>query len=213
MKILFLTVGMLAAVAVRGSAEPATNVTAAPPILKRTDWGAKPPVAEMKRHTPTRITIHHTATKQKPDRKLADKLRALQEFSQKEGKLGSGKAKPAWPDVPYHFYVDCSGAIGEGRPVEFVGDTNTEYNPTGHVLVVLEGNFEEEEMTPAQLESLRQITIWLAKQWKVSPDAIKGHKDYASTACPGKRLEAWLPELRKQVAATQPQAARPLTSP
>lgn len=201
MKMLLVAVALLVSPASRGLADAVTNAVAAPPVLKRADWNAKPPVAEMKRHTPTRITIHHTATKQKPDRKLADKLRALQEFSQKEGKLASGKAKPAWPDVPYHFYIDCAGAIGEGRSIEFVGDTNTEYDPTGHALVVLEGNFEEEEMTPAQLESLRQITLWLAKRWNVPPAEIKGHKEYASTACPGKRLQAWLPELRKQVTA------------
>lgn len=202
MKLLPVAALLLVCAASQCRADPATNALAAPPLLTRADWQAKPPVAEMKRHTPTRITIHHTATKQKPDRKLADKLRALQEFSQKEGKLGSGKAKPAWPDVPYHYYVDCSGAIGEGRVVECVGDTNTEYDPTGHALVVLEGNFEEEEMTPAQLESLRQITVWLAKQWKVPPEEIKGHKDFARTACPGRRLHAWLPELRRQVAAS-----------
>lgn len=154
----------------------------------------------MKPHVPTRITIHHTATPQNPARSLAAKLRGLQQFSQRESRLASGRVKPPWPDVPYHYYIDCSGAIGEGRSVEFAGDTNTEYDPAGHALVVLEGNFEVEEMTPAQLESLRQITVWLAQQWKVPPEEIKGHKDHAQTACPGKRLQAWLPELRAQVA-------------
>ena len=64
-------------------------------ILTRAGWGAKPPVGEMKRHTPTRITIHHTAAKQNPQRTLTQKLQALQKFSQNPGTLGNGKAKPA----------------------------------------------------------------------------------------------------------------------
>src|SRR5690349_7872975 len=94
-------------------------------MVSRVDWGANTPVAAMKSHTPSRITIHHTATVQKLDRSLKDKMQALQKFSQNEGKLGNGKPKPAWPDVPYHFYIDCNGGIAEGRDVNAVGDTNT----------------------------------------------------------------------------------------
>jgi N-acetyl-anhydromuramyl-L-alanine amidase AmpD len=150
---------------------------------------------EMKRHTPTRITIHHTATPQKPDRSLRDKMQALQNFSQNAGTLGNGRPKLAWPDVPYHYYIAANGEVAEGREVQFVGDTNTEYDPTGHALVVLEGNFEVEQPTEAQLASLRRMIAWLAARYRVSPDRIGGHKDFASTLCPGKNLQSKLPEL------------------
>lgn len=202
MKAFVLT--LTAATVTLASCHPATQsvppANPPPPILSRAAWDAKPPVADMKPHTPVRITIHHTATRQNPDRPLDDKLRALQRFSQREDKLASGRIKPAWPDVPYHYYIDCTGAVGEGRTLEFAGDTNTEYDPTGHALVVLEGNFEEEEMTEAQLDSLLHITVWLARTWNVPPENIGGHSDYARTACPGKSLHAHLPELRRQVA-------------
>jgi hypothetical protein len=155
----------------------------------------------MKTHKPSRITVHHTATLQKPDRTLQDKMQALQKFSQNEGKLGNGKSKPAWPDVPYHFYIDCHGGIAEGRDVNVVGDTNTEYDPTGHVLVVLEGNFEEEQVTDAQWATLVKTVSWLAARYQVTPADVQGHKDYAQTLCPGKRLEAKLPELRATLLA------------
>jgi hypothetical protein len=170
-----------------------------PPMLSRADWQARPPVLEMKTHVPTRITIHHTAVKQNPQRSLADKLKALQNFSQNPGTLGSGKAKPAWPDVPYHYYIDCHGQIGEAREVKFVGDTNTAYDPTGHALVVLEGNFEEEEPPAAQLAALREMIAWLAVRYQVPPDRIGGHQDFAQTLCPGKNLQALLPDLRQAV--------------
>lgn len=182
------------------SCATAPHVGSNPPpdidLLTRAEWGAKPPVAEMKRHELKRITIHHTATLQKPERALKDKLQALQNFSQHEGKLGNGKPKPAWPDVPYHYYIAANGEVAEGRDVNFVGDTNTEYDPTGHVLVVLEGNFEEEQVTDSQGATLVQLVSWLASRFHISPADVQGHKDYADTLCPGKDLHGRLTELR-----------------
>jgi hypothetical protein len=154
----------------------------------------------MKPHQPDRITIHHTATLQNPERSLADKLRALQQFSQSESQLASGKTKPAWPDVPYHYYIDVHGGVGEGRDVRFAGDTNTEYDPTGHILIVLEGNFEEAIPTESQMATLRSLTAWLAASYDVPSNRIGGHKDFASTACPGTNLQSQLPELRAFIA-------------
>ena len=201
-----LTFGGLALVAglISAQGQVVTNQPSASPVklLKREEWGAKPPVAEMKRHEPKRITIHHTATLQKSERTLKDKLKALQEFSQKEGKLDNGKSKPAWPDVPYHFYIDCNGGVAEGRDVNFVGDTNTEYDPTGHVLVVLEGNFEEEKIPSVQWDALCKVVAELAKRYYVAAADVKGHQDYAKTQCPGKALQSRLVQLRESLVKT-----------
>lgn len=190
---LILWLGMISGVVVSCAIVPPSSQ---PPVLSRAQWQAQPPVAEMKTHQIERITIHHTAVKQNPQKTLEQKLSALQKFSQNPGTLGSGKTKPAWPDVPYHYYIDCHGNIGEGRELKFVGDTNTEYDPAGHALIVLEGNFEEEEPTTAQLAALRGMISWLAVQFQVPPDRIGGHKDFAGTLCPGKKLHALIPELR-----------------
>jgi N-acetyl-anhydromuramyl-L-alanine amidase AmpD len=169
----------------------------APPIISRTDWKANKPVGEGKRHKIEFITIHHTATKQRTDVPIETKLKNLQAFSQREDKLASGKTKPAWFDVPYHYYIAVDGKIAQGREIEYAGDTNTTYDPTGHALIVVEGSFGTDEPNAAQLESLRATVKWLAKKYRVSGDKIKGHKDYADTACPGSNLEKLLPELRK----------------
>lgn len=171
-----------------------------PPILTRDQWGAKLPVLERKWQVPTYITIHHAGVPTKPDVSTAQKLRNLQAFSQREDKLASGRTKPAWPDVPYHYYIGTDGIIAEGRQFVYVGDTNTEYDPTGHVLICLEGNFETEQPTPAQLESMRKMTLWLAHEWRIKPEHIKSHKDYAKTECPGAALYKELPALRQFVA-------------
>jgi hypothetical protein len=175
------------------------QLDAPPQIVPRAAWNAAPPVMPMTAHTPSRITIHHTGVRSNPARTLEDKLRGLQIFSQREDKLAGGGTKPAWPDVPYHYYIDIAGRIGEGRDVGFKGDTNTEYDPAGHILVVVEGNFQEEQPTPAQMESLRRMVKWLASQWDVPAERIQSHKDYARTECPGVNLYREMDALRSLV--------------
>lgn len=171
----------------------------APRIVSRAEWNANKPVGEGKKHNIEFITIHHTATKMRPDLPIETKLRNLQAFSQRDDKLSSGKFKPAWFDVPYHYYIAVDGKIAEGREIEYAGDTNTEYDPTGHALIVVEGSFGTDEPNAAQIESLKAMVKWLAKKYKVSGERVKGHRDYAETGCPGTNIEKLFPELRKLV--------------
>ncbi|MBL8087000.1 MAG: N-acetylmuramoyl-L-alanine amidase [Chthonomonas sp.] len=170
-----------------------------PTIVTREEWGAKirRPGAQLQRIS--KITIHHTGVASAPLRSLEDKLRGLQAFSQREDKLADGRTKPAWVDIPYHYYISIDGRVGEGRRWRYTGDTNTEYDPTGHLLIVVEGNFEIEKPTDAELVTLRQMVLWAAKKFHVPVEEIKGHGDYAKTDCPGKALIAELPALRSFV--------------
>ena len=188
------------AVAIGGCRPAPAPGVARPAIVTRAQWGAAAPVLPMQRHQPRRITIHHTAGAQAPDRPLADKLRALQRFSQQESALADGRIKKAWADIPYHFFIAHDGSVGEGRPVEYVGDSNTAYDLRGHVQVVLEGNFENETVTPAQLQSLRGLVVALARRYRVPPEMVTGHRDNVQTLCPGRDLYRLLPELRQAVA-------------
>jgi len=171
------------------------------PIVTRDQWGANRPVLEMPRHTPQRLTIHHSATPAKPNQSLGRKLRSLQTFSQTRSKLADGRIKEAWGDIPYHFYIDITGQIGEGRAIDFVGDTNTAYDPTGHVAIVLEGNFEHEVPAAAQIESLVGLLTTLARDYHLDPADIGAHKDFAETACPGANMMVLLPEVVAEVTA------------
>ena len=173
-----------------------------PEIISRSEWGAKKPVGEGKKHKIRYITIHHTATVRKPDVEIATKMRNLQAFSQRDDKLDTGKAKPAWFDVPYHYYIAMDGKIAEGRQIKYAGDTNTEYDPTGHALVVLEGSFNKEQPTAEQVDSMKKIVLWLARKYNVSAEDIKGHDNYAKTGCPGENLKKLFPELRKGIKKT-----------
>jgi hypothetical protein len=176
-----------------------------PKILSRQEWDAKDAVGKMQPHTVQHVTIHHTASPQKGGLTIEKKMQALQNFSQSKSRLASGEYKPAWPDVPYHYYIAVDGQIAEGRDIKYVGDTNTDYDPTGHALVVLEGNFEKEQPSSKQLDSLRKLVGWLSANYKIPTSEIKGHSDYASTACPGANLKKALTTIRQEVAEIEAQ--------
>jgi hypothetical protein len=181
------------------------NVSTSPRIpdglrfVPRTAWGAKAPVLPMTRHVPTRLTIHHTATAQNPARTIEAKMAGLQAFSQRDDSLASGKRKPVWADVPYHYYVAADGAVAEGREWSYAGDTNTEYRPAGHLLVVVEGNFETDTLTSAQRRAIDALVPALARHFHIAGSMLGAHRDFADTACPGRNLYAEIPRLRAQI--------------
>ena len=88
-----------------GDKKKLDNTFSDPIILSRAAWKAKKPTGTMKPQKVLRITIHHTATKQQPKITIERKMRGLQDFSQRAATLAGGKKKPAWADVPYHYYI------------------------------------------------------------------------------------------------------------
>jgi|SRR5687767_730157 len=169
--------------------------------LSRANWGAKPPVLPMKPHTISRLTIHHTGVAQRPEQSLIVKLQGLQAFSQRDDSLASGRRKPAWADIPYHFYVGVDGTLGEARDWRYAGDSNTPYDPTGHLLVVVEGNFQNDTLTSAQRYTLDMIIPKLATRFGIPADRLASHRDFAETSCPGKNVYAELPRWRQLIAS------------
>jgi hypothetical protein len=188
-----------------GEIDSAVLSSFSPPIIPRQKWGAKPPLPGMTPQTVQGIVLHHTGVQTNPKLSIEAKMRGLQDFSQRPGQVSPRKTKPAWPDVPYHFYIDFAGLIAEGRDIHFAGDTNTGYDTTGYVQVVLEGDFEKEAPSAAQLRAVQNLLVWLLLKWNLSDQPITVHKDHAATDCPGKNFEAVLPDLLKKVAQRRQQ--------
>lgn len=163
---------------------PQTVTLDMPPMVSAQQWGSDPdPIPEDRRHTPAFITIHHAGVLWKAGSDPAAKARGLQAF---------GKREKGWPDLPYHYLIAPDGTIYEGRPVEYEPETNTSYDVTGHIGIQLWGNFDEQRVSPRQMDSLVALAAWLVQEHGIDTDNIAGHNDRAPTACPGKDLDRYL---------------------
>ena len=150
-----------------------------PDIITRSEWGALE-ARPYREQTPARFTIHHSAVHFTKERDAATHIKNIQTW-------GMGDARN-WTDIPYHFIIDPNGKIFEGRNLLVEGESNTDYDTSGHVQINLLGNFEEQEPTAEQLRAAVALMAWLSRQHGIPTDTIKTHRDFASTLCPGKNL-------------------------
>jgi hypothetical protein len=136
-------------------------------------------------HRITHVTLHHTGDSRPllPGDDPVARLRGLQAW---------GASDRNWWDVPYHFLLDLEGHIYEGRDWHYMGETNTTYDPGGHFLISVIGNYERQEPTQAQLDAIADMMAWALRENNLPLDRIGGHYNYATTGCPGKNLKKYL---------------------
>src|SRR5690625_3902694 len=148
-------------------------------IVPRADWNALEarPYAEQK---PERFTIHHSGVRFEKDQDAAKHIANVQKWGMSEARN--------WSDIPYHFIIGPDGTVFEGRDPKTEGESNTSYDTNGHLQINLLGNFNEQEPTDAQLESLTKLIAWAHEKFDIPIDTIKAHRDFAQTACPGDAL-------------------------
>jgi uncharacterized lipoprotein YddW (UPF0748 family) len=154
-------------------------------IVPRRLWNAAEP-RPYKQHVPVRITVHHEGGRVLPD--TADGGRRLKNIQ--TWCMGPDRN---WTDIPYHYLVASDGTVYEGRNVMTVGETNTEYDPTGHLLICFLGNYGEQQLNENLLDVLTRLIAHFCKKYDISPDTISGHKDHSKqTGCPGKNIYPYL---------------------
>lgn len=143
-------------------------------VVSKSGWNAQP-TGEFGSHELMRLTYHHTASGGSDPTGAPDRIREYQRYHQAQG----------WPDVAYHYLIDQAGRIYEGRPADAPGDTFTEYDPTGHFLACLDGNFDVALPSPESIDSLIRLLAWASQTYGIAPQSLAGHRDHVSTTCPG----------------------------
>lgn len=149
-------------------------------IEPRSSWNALP-AKQYTQQIPVRITVHHEGTRLEMGDDVVKKINAIQRWG-----MGADKK---WADIPYHFLIAPDGTIFEGRNAFTVGETSTEYDPAGHLLICCLGNRETDPVPEAQLESLVKLIVYSSKKFNIPVDSLGTHKDHSTqTTCPGKYL-------------------------
>ena len=123
-----------------------------------------------------------------------------------------------WDELGYHFVI-TNGQGGEDGLVQVGsrwvkqkwgahcgGTPNNDYNNHG-IGICLVGDFCDKLPSPAQLQALRKLVIFLADRYGIGGSCVIGHCDApnSSTACPGAELHRHLndelrPALRRRSA-------------
>lgn len=152
-------------------------------LLCRDAWGARPARSGGRPLTITRMTLHHEAVVLGDNRNAPGRFRQDQRYHQDQ--LG-------WIDIAYHVGVDRNGNIYELRSTQLVGDTATDYDTTGHFLVLCEGDFDKEAVSELQLRSTAMVFAWAVQTFHIATETLAGHRDLAATSCPGANLYAHL---------------------
>ncbi len=153
------------------------------------------------------LSVHHTAMQVTGDaRSGIERIRALYQYHANNR---------GWGDIGYHYLVDETGQIYEGKAggPNVVGG-HAYCNNVGTIGIALLGNFEKELPSQQQMKSLQWLLAWLGQTYDIDTDAnakvkfhgksmptIVGHRDLLSTSCPGQYAYAVLPQVRQHVAA------------
>ena len=95
----------------------------------------------------------------------------------------SHKAR-GWPGTFHHYFIDAEGKVQQTNPLEEIVDASKEWILQG-VNICFAGNFAKEIPNEAQLASGAQLCAWLVQELELSPEAIKGAKEFYHTQSPG----------------------------
>ena len=136
-------------------------------------------------HIINKITLHHSGSSE-PLKPVDDPKTILNDLSD------WGAAERNWWDVPYHYLIDLGGNIYEGRNADYAGETNTTYDPRGHLLISVMGNYNQQEPTKAQLDAIAEMIAYSIQKYDLSVNDIHAHGDWANTSCPGEHLQKYL---------------------
>lgn len=141
-----------------------------------------------------RITIHHEGS-EKPNNDVMpfDVVATLRMIhGQHRKRMGAG-------DIGYHFIIDRTGMIWQGRDWVYQGAHTSGAN-VNNLGVMLLGNFEVQRPTQAQLDSLNKLVASLVRKFELTPSRdLYGHSDFCKTQCPGNNLRPYVENLRGMV--------------
>jgi len=113
-----------------------------------------------------------------------------------------------WPGIGYHFYICPDGAIYQTNELETISyhvGAKIEGVPVNDISVgiCLAGSFTgEARPQKAQLISSASLCAYLLRELSLPIEAIKGHKEFMATRCPGDRWEeegGWKKELLEEI--------------
>ena len=136
-----------------------------------------------------RITVHH-------DGMPPVDLRSSAEVASRIDMIRQSHQRRGWGDIGYHYIVDASGTVWEGRPLSWQGAHVANQNP-GNLGVLVLGNFQAQTPTGAQLSALDRFIASRLEAYRLGVSSVVTHQELAPTECPGRALQAYMSSTRR----------------
>lgn len=155
--------------------------------------GDVPNIKDMDRMLPPKyITIHHDGMT--PFWGVTDLDARLRLEWIRNGHRGKG-----WSDIGYHYIVDRSGVVWQGRDVTKWQGAHVKNRNENNIGVMCMGNFMLQRPSAAQIAGLNRTVAQLQRVYQIPTSSVKTHKEWpgAQTLCPGTQLQSKVLALRK----------------
>ncbi|MCR6481493.1 N-acetylmuramoyl-L-alanine amidase [Amycolatopsis sp. OK19-0408] len=177
----------------------------APTIHGCAEWGARPangPIV-VENHKPTYIVVHHAV-----DPPMNNDFSLARAFYVAKFIQDLHMDKNGWIDSGQQFTNSRGGFVTEGRHrsleilrggTQHVQGANVGNHNSEVIGIENEGLYSTVDVPQALWDSLVGLVAYIAHQYGIAPEFIKGHRDFNSTECPGTVLYNRLPELRTAV--------------
>jgi hypothetical protein len=175
-----------------GSTPRTSPPTMAAGVIPRSRWATQPPKWSLSKplNGISRITVHHdafTSVGLSSERSVATRIESIRRAHRQRGS--------EWVDIGYHYIIDPSGRVWEGRPITIEGAHVSKTNEHNLGICVL-GNFDEQRPTSDTLNTLDSFVAYQARLHRVSMRNVFTHQELKPTACPGRNLQKYMLETR-----------------
>ena len=177
---------------------PAPVVTEAPAampglsVMPRSSWtrsGIAKPNECYSINGVNRLTVHHDGMPPVALRGQADAARRIESIR------SSHVNSRGFADIGYHYIIDPTGRVWEGRPSWKQGAHVKDQNEHNIGILVL-GNFDVQRPTPQALASLDQFLAMQMQKYSVRLNNVYTHKEIGQSQCPGTNLQRYMVQTR-----------------
>ena len=164
-------------------------------ILKRREWGSRGPKKSfswLNKKRVVGIAVHHSGVKNGP--KGVTAVKAFERHHMDNN---------GWNAIAYNWLIEEEGVIYVGRGAGVISAATRPYNSrTESICYTGDGDKD----IPAETQkSLTWLIADIQKRY-TNKLWVKGHRELASTSCPGNVLFSWVQDYRNGVTRVQPKS-------
>lgn len=134
-----------------------------------------------------RITVHHEGNAFYGSSDQATIARKLANI--RNGHIN--RRPEPFADIGYHYIIDPAGRVWAGRDLRYQG-AHVERNNEHNLGIMVMGNFEEQQPTRAQLDTLEAFMVDQMQRYNVPVSRVYTHREIGQSVCPGRNLQRFM---------------------